>query len=89
MTPKRIEELVYGICGDNSLIKGKVRAALKEAAGSGEAEGRNAVLEEAAACFSFQAEGMDMSFERRMLVTVADRIRSMKRPGRSHGESGK
>jgi hypothetical protein len=37
MTPKRIEELVYGICGDNSLIKGKVRAALKEAAGSGEA----------------------------------------------------
>ncbi len=31
MTPKRIEELVYGVCGDNSLIKARVRKAIRQA----------------------------------------------------------
>lgn len=31
MTPKRIEELVYQVCGDNSLCKRNVRKALRQA----------------------------------------------------------
>jgi hypothetical protein len=48
-----------------------------------EAEQRDAVLEEVALEFANQATKMDMCFEQRLLDTVAQRIRGMKRRSRS------
>ena len=51
-----------------------------------EADQRDAVLEEVAEAFSKQARDMQMSFEQRALMTVAERIRAMKRQSDTNSE---